>query len=67
MEALLRMCITGAGGRIVSTNDLSVVQVDDAWFHSRYHVDAQGFGWVFLPWGLKTNRDTQREAVLRSM
>jgi hypothetical protein len=67
MEQLLKLCLAGTGGRIVSSNDLSRVQVDDARFHNRMFVDAAGYGWVFLPWGLATHKDRQRESDSRSM
>jgi hypothetical protein len=67
MQELLKLCLTGAGGRIVSTNDLSRVQIDDARFHNRAFVDSAGYGWVFLPWSLATHKDRQRESESRSM
>ena len=44
----LRKLVTG-GGRIVSTNDLTVFEISTARAEDRLFVDEKGFGFVYFP------------------
>ena len=53
------------GHRIVSTGDLSDLQISNAKVEGRMYVEPDGgLGWVALPWDLSTPKDKHREAVL---
>ncbi len=50
------------GYRIVSTCDLTELQIAEANVEGRLYIEPEGgFGWVALPWELTTVRDWQRE------
>lgn len=49
------------GGRVVSTNDLTVHQISEARFLNKDWVDSWGLGWAILPWHLTTDKDRDRE------
>lgn len=45
------------GGRIVSTAELTVMQIEDARLNRRIFVDEEtGLGFVLLPWEFRTNK-----------
>lgn len=44
----LRKLVTG-GGKIVSTNDLTVFEISSARAEDRLFVDENGFGFVYFP------------------
>lgn len=50
----------GAGYRIVSTGDLTEMQIAEARQDSRFYVNNEGFGFVALPWELTTDKDEER-------
>lgn len=50
----------GAGYRIVSTGDLTEMQIAEAKGEARFYVNEQGFGYVALPWELTTDKDEER-------
>ncbi len=53
------------GHRIVSTGDLTDLQISNAKVEGRMYVEPNGgLGWVALPWDLSTPKDKHREAVL---
>lgn len=53
------------GHRIVSTGDLTDLQISNAKVEGRMYVEPDGgLGWVTLPWDLSTPKDKHREAVL---
>lgn len=53
------------GHRIVSTGDLTDLQISNAKVEQRMYVEPNGgLGWVALPWDLSTPKDKHREAVL---
>lgn len=53
------------GHRIVSTGDLTDLQISNAKVEGRLYVEPNGgLGWVALPWDLSTPKDKHREAVL---
>jgi hypothetical protein len=47
-------------GRIVSSGDLTTLQVADAQSNGRFYVASSGFGWALVPWDLDTPKDRQR-------
>ena len=50
------------GHRIVSTGDLSLMQIAEAKKENRFFVDEESsLGWVALPWELTTYKDRDRE------
>lgn len=50
------------GHRIVSTGDLSLMQIAEAKKENRFFVDEESsLGWVALPWELTTHNDRDRE------
>ena len=62
LRQLLSMCGQSPGGRIVSSQELSEIQIGDAQLHNRFYVDPDGFGFAFVPWNLTTTKDRKREA-----
>lgn len=51
------------GGRIVSSGDLTPLQIAEAQACKRFYVDpATGLGWAIVPWGCGTAKDAEREA-----
>lgn len=53
------------GHCIVSTGDLTDLQISNAKVEGRMYVEPNGgLGWVALPWDLSTPKDKHREAVL---
>ena len=53
------------GHRIVSTGDLTDLQISNAKVEGRMYVEPNGgLGWVALPWDLSTPKDKHRETVL---
>lgn len=53
------------GHRIVSTGDLTDLQISNAKVEGRFYVEPNGgLGWVALPWDLSTPKDKSREATL---
>lgn len=53
------------GHRIVSTGDLTDLQISNAKVEGRMYVEPNGgLGWVALPWDLSTPKDKHREAIL---
>lgn len=50
------------GHRIVSTGDLTTLQISQASVEGRLFVDpTSSYGWVALPWSLTTDKDRKRE------
>ncbi len=50
------------GYRIVSTGDLTELQILNAKSENRFYVEPNGgLGWVALPWDLTTTKDKDRE------
>jgi hypothetical protein len=53
----------GNEGRIISSNDLTELQMCEARTTGRWYVDPDtGYGWAILPWDLRTKKDAEREA-----
>ena len=53
------------GHRIVSTNDLTELQITEAKIDGRLYVsEKHNLGWVALPWHLSTKKDKAREISL---
>ena len=53
------------GHRIVSTGDLTELQISNAKVEGRFYTEPNGgLGWVALPWDLSTPKDKHREVVL---
>jgi len=49
--------------RIVSSGDLTNLQIAEAQASGKFFVDASnGFGWALVPWELTTSKDRAREA-----
>jgi hypothetical protein len=61
----LRRCDT-EGGRIVSMNDLTEMQIAEAKVTGRAFVDENGFGFALLPWSLVTERDIDRDGPIKA-
>lgn len=60
-ETFLRQCAEN-GGRIVSSGDLTEMQISEAQANDRFYVDEEtGLGWAILPWDLTTEKDLARE------
>jgi hypothetical protein len=59
--AFLKRCTDGKH-RIVCTGDLTEFQIAEARCENKMFVDADGFGYVLLPWTLCTAKDKQRES-----
>mgnify|MGYP000079537801 CR=1 FL=1 len=58
----LKLASTG-DGRIVSTNDLTELQISEAMARNNIYIDpGTGLGWAFLSWDLTTEKDRKREA-----
>lgn len=51
------------GGRIVSSADLNEHQIIEAKANNKFYVDDHGYGYAILPWGLKTDKDDERELL----
>ena len=50
------------GGRIVSSGDLTEMQISEAQASDRFYVDDEtGLGWAIVPWNLTTEKDRARE------
>jgi hypothetical protein len=50
------------GHRIVSSGDLTTLQIAEAQARKLWYVEpGGGFGWALLPWELTTDKDRQRE------
>ena len=67
LEAIqfLRKCAESES-RIVSTGDLHEMQIAEARIDDRMFVDGEtGLGFVILGWELTTDKDVERERVLR--
>ena len=62
LAELLKLCSMAPGGRLVSTDELSGMQIDEARKSGLLYVDPAGYGYAFLPWNLTTTKDRQREA-----
>lgn len=60
---LLACCANGEG-RIVSTGDLTEIQIADARKYGRIVVDNEGFGYVLLPWVCACCKDLMRDAPI---
>lgn len=57
--------LAGNGGRIVSSNDLTVLQIAEAQACNRFYVDPDtSFGWAVLPWHCTTAKDRSREDAI---
>lgn len=56
LQELLSMCASG-DGRIVSTGELTELQIADARANNRMFVDSDGLGYVLLPWGCYCRKD----------
>lgn len=57
----LKRC--GNDGRIVSSNDLTALQIAEAQACGRFFVDGEShFGWAILPWTLQTEKDAIRSS-----
>ena len=63
-EALAFLSRAGNDGRIVSSNDLTELQIAEARAHRRFYVCPDGFGYALLPWDLTTTKDVQRQKML---
>lgn len=48
-------------GRIVSSGDLTELQIAAARADKRFYVNPRGFGFAMLPWDLSTLKDLERE------
>lgn len=59
-EEFLKQAIT-QGGRIVSSGDLSTLQIAEAQAFGKFWVNDAGFGFAILPWELTTDKDRERE------
>jgi hypothetical protein len=60
-EQFLDKCAQ-SGGRIVSSNDLHVMQIAEAQACHRFYVDPQtSYGYAIVPWSLTTDKDRERE------
>lgn len=59
LRQLLNMCCQNPGGRIVSSKELTEIQIADAQLHERFYVDPDGFGFAFLPWYLRLARNSE--------
>lgn len=67
MRLDIMMLKTRSGeGRIVSTDDLTELQISEANVDDRIHVTAENYGYVLLPWELTTAKDLEREKQIRS-
>jgi hypothetical protein len=63
LEDLLDKAAKGEG-RIISTGDLTQLQIVEAQRTNNMFVDENGLGFVLLPWALTTDKDIQREKEL---
>lgn len=53
--------------RIVSSSDLTPLQLAEARLNKKFFVDKEtGFGWALLPWELTTRKDMKRERELNA-
>ena len=50
----------GLGYRLVSTGDLTELQISEAKKEDRFFVDSDNLGYVALPWDLTTEKDEKR-------
>ena len=63
MTALEFLRMAGDKGRIVSSNDLTYMQIVEARAGNRFFIDEEtSFGYALLPWELTTDKDRSREA-----
>lgn len=67
INKLLKAVILGEG-RIVSSCELTEMQIAEAQIEERMHVNTNGFGFVLLPWGLRCKKDGENPgAVIRAL
>jgi hypothetical protein len=55
----LKRC--GQDGRIVSSGDLTTMQIAEFQSQNRFFVDENGMGYALVPWDLTTMKDRKRE------
>ena len=60
-ESFLARAVT-AGGRVVSSGDLTEFQISEARANGKFWVSPEGYGWAILSWQLTTDKDRSREA-----
>jgi hypothetical protein len=61
--AFLKMASDGKG-RIVSSGDLTVIEIAQARACGRFFVEpGGGLGWALIPWEVSTEKDHHRETV----
>lgn len=52
----------GTDGRIVSSGDLTSIQIATFQAHGRFYVEPDGgLGWALVPWDLRVPKDKDRQ------
>lgn len=62
-DGALKFLLSMGEGRIVSSGDLTRLQIAEAQARGRFYVEpGGGLGWAVVPWDLTTAKDRKREA-----